>query len=438
MATASTPQASRAVRRRIVTLAVLSAVVATSLFGIPLAAAVAVHYVAQEATELEHTAGIVALDVAADVDHAGRPGQLPIANSGTTVGLYDSGGRLIAGQGPSRADDIVLKALADSAIQRDSASSTMVAAVPVPDQAGGVYAVRASTATSEIYPRIGLTWLAMLALGAAMVLIAWQLARWQARRLARPVEALAGSASRLADGDFSVSLGRSGIPEIDTAASALNNAASRIGELVERERAVTAHASHQLRTPLAGLRLSLENALHSPAPDYRAAAIEAVASADRLERTIDDLLALARDHERRNESPDIAVLLDELDRSWRGLLIDRGRALRIVIDPHLDPPRCSAAAVRQILAVLVDNAVRHGSGTVSIHGRDVVGSLAIDVADQGVAGTDAETALRDDAGAGNRHIGLRLARRLADAEGGRLLLTRRSPATFTFFLPESA
>jgi signal transduction histidine kinase len=234
-----------------------------------------------------------------------------------------------------------------------------------------------------------------------------------------------------------VTIGFSGIPEIDTAAEALNRAATRIGDLVERERSVTDHASHQLRTPLAGLRLSLENALHTPGADYRAAAQEAVAAADPLERTIDDLLALARSRDgRAAEQPGIAVLVNELDGAWRGSLAEGNRSLILVIDPHLEPPQCSTAAVRQILAVLVDNAVRHGRGTVTIRARETIGTVAVDVCDEGDEG-DGPT---DDDGVFDRPrpdghgIGLRLARSLADAEGGRLLLSSRDPTTFTFFM----
>jgi hypothetical protein len=95
------------VHRRIVTLAVLSATLATSLFGIPLAVAVAVYFLGQEATELEHTADIAGLDVAADVVNSRRPGGLLTPAHGTSLALHSSDGRLIGGQGPGSADPMV-------------------------------------------------------------------------------------------------------------------------------------------------------------------------------------------------------------------------------------------------------------------------------------------------------------------------------------------
>lgn len=419
-------------RRRIVILAVISATLATSLFGIPLAVAAAYYFLTRESTELEHAADTAALDVAADLVHSGRPGQLPA--HGTSLALYSSDGRLVGGQGPSSADEIVRETLADNTIHHESGLGTMIAVVPIPDQAGGNYAVRASTPASEVYPKIALTWLGMLGLAVVILTLTWQLARWQARRLARPVETLAASASRLADGDFTVRAEPSGIREIDTAATALNHAAARIDELVDRERAVTAHASHQLRTPLAGLRLCLENVLDSDGADYRTATREAVAAADRLQRTIDDLVMLARIHDRRTQQPDIPALLNEVEATWRGLLAKSGRSLRIITDPQLRPPRSSTAAIRQILAVLIDNAARHGTGTVTIHARETIDTVAIDVSDEGAA-PSADDEVFDRSPADGHGIGLRLARSLAEAEGGRLLLTSHAPTAFTLFLP---
>jgi signal transduction histidine kinase len=423
-------------RNRMIMLTVIAATVATTLFGLPLALAAASYFISQEATELERAADRVALDVAADVVHSRQPGALDIPARDILLALYGPDGRLLSGNGPTRADPVVEQAIADNTMHHESARGTLTAAVPIPDQAGGNYAVRASTATSEVYPKIALTWLAMLGLGLVILTLTWQLARWQARRLARPVEDLARSASKLGDGDFTVRAVPSGISEIDTAATALNQAAERISDLVERERAVTTQASHQLRTPLAGLRLCLENALATPGADFPAATREAIAAADRLEHTIDDLISLARIHtDRRPEPLDIAALLTEVDSAWRGLLAKEGRSLSVQADSGQSPVRVSAAAVRQILAVLVDNAVHHGRGRVDVHARDTIGSIAVDVRDQG--SVDVDEAVFASSAATGHGIGLPLARSLAEAEGARLLITRRKPTTFTLFLPEA-
>lgn len=424
-------------RKRIVTLAVLSAALATSLFAVPLAIAAARYFFIDQATDLERVADIAAVEVATDLVHGHPPGHLRPHPRGTDVGLYGADGRLVSGRGPMGADALVRRSLADNAVHSDSDIGQLTVTVPIANRPGVAYVVRAAASPRGVYPRIAVTWLGMITLEAVILAAIWQLARRQARRLANPVETLAASAARLGDGDFTVRANHSGIPEIDTAATALNQAASRIGNLVERERAVTANASHQLRTPLAGLRLRLETALDTPHADYRAAIRDAIADADRLERTIDDLVTLARTQEHRTEPLDTAALLGELRDAWHDRTAAAGRILEVTGDPRLGPSQTSAAAVRQILAVLVENATRHGTGQITVRARGAGNSVAIDVIDEGRISDDIRPFEAQEAKADGHGIGLPLARSLAEAEGGRLLLASRAPTTFTLFLPSA-
>src|SRR5258705_13960926 len=90
---------------------------------------------------------------------------------------------------------------------------------------------------------LALVLLGVVALGAAL-----GLALIQSRRLADPLARLARSATRLGDGDFSLSSPRSGLREIDEIASALDLSAERIEALLRAERSFSQYAGHQLRT----------------------------------------------------------------------------------------------------------------------------------------------------------------------------------------------
>jgi signal transduction histidine kinase len=431
-------------RTRIIGLAVWASVLAIVFFGVPLAVAVHQYAVQHERSDLAGVARAVAITVSGDVyaeepiDYLDDLDELD-DDDPVDVAVYDQDGEWLAG---SRADigGWELYEALDGGFGGGSEDGRLIVAVPVTHSDEVIGAVLTSVPRSHLWIRVLPVWAGMAALAALAVGIVWLVGRRQARRLALPLEDLAVAARRLGDGDFSVRNRPGGVKEIDAVGSALNSTAGRLDDLLARERAFSADASHQLRTPLAGLRLRLEAALEQPDRDLRPAIVASLADADRLEATIEELLALARDT-RATPAPaiDLAALLDELSPEWRERLAFQGRNLDLTIEPGTPEVRASGAAVRQVLRILVDNATTHGGGTVAVAVREATGAVAIDVSDEGAGVRQPESVLfsRPVDQRGGHGIGLALARRLAVAEQGRLELMRPSPPIFTLLLPSA-
>jgi Signal transduction histidine kinase len=426
-------------RRGITRVALITAVLAVLVFGVPLAYVMNRLLLGNEQAELERLALRAAVSIPAGVVAGGDPVELPRTEASMRLGVYDDSGRRIAGTGPARVGAEGRQALR-GIVSDQGTHSDLIVAVPVSQDQRVVAIVRASSPRAAVAAQSRDVWAAMVGLALLAFAAAAGLAMVQARRLARPIERLEAVAEQLGGGNFSVRAEPSGIEEIDRAASALNKTAERLGDVVSRERAFASHASHQLRTPLTGLRLTLDTALNTPGADMSQAARSAIQTADELSRTVDDVLSLTRAGIEPTRPLDLTELLVDAERRWHGLLAAEGRPLRLELH---EPPlaRASEAAVRQIVDVLIDNAYRHGRGAVIITAREANEAAAVDVADHGsTTGVD----LLPDGGAApawstGRRLGLSLARRLAEAEDGRLLHARTEDRTrLTLLLPSAA
>lgn len=274
--------------------------------------------------------------------------------------------------------------------------------------------------------------LSLLSIGVAVAM-----AVLTARRLSIPLGQLAERAGRLGSGDFRTAQHRYDIDELDRVAEVLDYSALRLAELVQRERDMVGDISHQIRSRLTALSMRLEEVATSDDPHVRTEALAALDQADRLSGVVDELLAQAR--EKRAEAAerlDVARELATLRAEWEPAARAAGREL--VVRPRAGlTALATPGRLHQALGVLVENAFRHGGGTVRITTRATDAYVVIEVSDEG-SGVDPKVAPRifnrGVSGGHSTGIGLALARALVDADGGRLELRMLKPATFAVFL----
>ena len=191
----------------------------------------------------------------------------------------------------------------------------------------------------------------------------------------RPIEAMRRRAAEIS----SSSLGER-LPvgpardEVSRLGETLNAMISRLEEAVARERRFVADASHELRTPLALLRTELELALQRgrSAEELEDTVRSAAESSERLARLAEDLLLLARAEDGRiplkAEPTDLIDVLHSVsgtfaaraDAEDRPVVVDGGDPLVITADP---------VRLQQALSSMVDNALQHGRGVVTLSAR---------------------------------------------------------------------
>jgi signal transduction histidine kinase len=265
----------------------------------------------------------------------------------------------------------------------------------------------------------------------------------QARRLTRPLQELAEAAGRLGSGDAGPLGRRYGLPELDQVAEGLDGSAERISELLAAEREFAADASHQLRTPLTALSMRLEEIL--AAADQPEVVHEegtaALLQAERLTEVVSQLLGRThRSAGRRPAEVSVDDVVAQQVVEWDPAFRRRNRKLEVSGEKNLTA-HVTPGTLSQLIATLLDNALVHGAGTVGIRTSLTPKSVVIEVRDSG-RGVRADLVPkifeRNVSGKpGGTGLGLALARSIAAAEGGQVVLVRPRPAVFAIFLPRT-
>lgn len=266
-----------------------------------------------------------------------------------------------------------------------------------------------------------------------------------ASRVADPVEEVAERAQRLARGDFRPDPHRHGIEELDRVLDVLDAATVEIADRLQRERQIVGEVSHQLRSRLTAVHIRLDELTLHPDPEVVAEAQAALDQVDRLTGSVSEMVQTAREDSTALETVDVRAAITPLIADLSPSFAHAGRKLTLVSGPSHAPLRARATAtrVREATAVLIDNALAHGRGAVTVTiGSVGAHTVLITVADEGsgiIADADAQRIFqRGYSVSDGTGVGLALARAFIEGDGGRLQLQSRRPTTFAIFLPAAA
>ena len=291
----------------------------------------------------------------------------------STVVVVDRNGYLISSTDPTHllGDDFVSRPEIAAALLGNPSSGSrpsvtvgeelVYVAVPVLSGADVLGAVRITYPKSILDRRVNEQLRGLLTAAAVSIAMAIAVAILFARSVSRPIEDLRQATDELASGRLEVIATESGPRETRQLARSFNSMASRLGNLINRQKSFAGDASHQLRTPLTALRLRLEQASEAAStnPDAtREHLEEALNETDRLTHLVEQLLQLARAEGSVLQATtfDIAELVVERIEHWTYLAAERGIEI-VPVDISTAKVTTSDLAIREILDNYIDNAI---------------------------------------------------------------------------------
>ncbi|WP_277207848.1 sensor histidine kinase [Isoptericola croceus] len=326
----------------------------------------------------------------------------------------------------------ILDAWSGSITTADWSADALVVTVPAPPNG----AVQITYPTSALDDRVWETWMLRALLGVGILAVAAGLGAWAVRRLTRPLGDLSAMASRLSEGDLTARTPVTGPSETQTLARALNSGAERLESLIAAQQVFVADASHQLRTPLTALRLSLDNIADGVDDvDVRQDVEQANREVVRMSRLVDGLLVLARS-EARTGSAVPASLTQELEQRlalWRLEGDERGVRFRLTGAWQAQPVvLTSPGQVGQVLDNVLANAlaVSPRGSTIRLDVQAAGDGVVLEVRDEGPGMTAAEKARAFDrfwrgpghTGPAGSGLGLAIVHQLVADAGGSVVL----------------
>ena len=336
----------------------------------------------------------------------------------------------------------IKQALAGSSDQQSRTSKTLnedilATAVPVLRFGKTVGAVRITQGINSVNRSIQRSILTLVAVG-LLVIVLGLAAGWViAGQIARPIKRLEATAHDVVAGNREARAVVEGSTEQRSLAVAFNEMTDDLVHLLAAQKQFVADASHQLRTPLAAMRLRIEEAGEFGVSDEAREELDAaLREHTRISAIISDLLLLSRAGE--SDAPieriDIPAAVDGACERWKPIAAEQGITVVRVDAPPTGRTFgwCRPVELERALDALVENSVRYaGSGTTI---ELTAGDGRIEVADQGPGLAEGEQERvferfhRGSAGIAvptGTGLGLAIARQLLRAQGGDVRLENR-------------
>ncbi|MEU1518031.1 HAMP domain-containing sensor histidine kinase [Streptomyces sp. NPDC005811] len=315
--------------------------------------------------------------------------------------------------------------------------SRLKVTVPAAD---GAAAVRIVYSTSDMTRRLWSIWGFRAGLAVFVLAAAAAIGAYAARRITAPLRELNSMASKFSDGDLTARSPVTGPAETQTLARTLNQGAERLDTLVASQRIFVADASHQLRTPLTALRLSLDNIADGVDDEFVREDVEqATAEVVRMSRLVNGLLVLARAEAKVTaaEPLPLADIVAERLTVWRPAADERGVTIALRGSGVDDRPSVLASPghLDQVLDNVLSNAleVSPDGGTITVRLEPGSGAreVVLSVADGGPGMSDAEKSRAFDrfwrgqglTGRSGSGLGLAVVKQLVTDDGGTVALT---------------
>ena len=300
-----------------------------------------------------------------------------------------------------------------------------------------VGAVRISYPTSDLTHRLIQIWGFRAILALAVLAVAAGLGAIVARRLTRPLRQLNDMASKFSDGDLTARSPVTGPHETQTLAKTLNQGAERLDTLIASQRIFVADASHQLRTPLTALRLSLDNIADGVDDEFVREDVEqATAEVVRMSRLVNGLLVLARAEAKVTAAEPLPLreIVAERLSVWRPAADERGVdiALRGSVANGRPLVLASPGHLEQVLDNVLSNAleVSPDGATITVRSELRGDEVELTVTDEGPGMSDPDKSRAFDrfwrgqglTGRTGSGLGLAVVRQLVTDDGGTVTL----------------